>query len=37
MENMKEFMAEVNAAIQEEKIIQDNIDLHITNFQKKIV
>ena len=34
---MKEFLAEIAAVIQEEKEIQDNIDIHISNFQKKIV
>lgn len=30
-------MAEINAAIQEEIEIQNNIDIHIANFQKKII
>lgn len=37
MENMKEFLAEISSMIQEEKEIQNNIDIHIANFQKKIV
>ena len=37
MENMKEFLAEIAAAVEEEKQIQNNIDIHIANFQKKIV
>ena len=34
---MKEFLEEISSAIQEEKEVQKNIDIHISNFQKKIV
>ena len=37
MESMKQFLAEITAAIEQEKEIQTNIDIHIANFQKKIV
>ncbi len=37
MENMKEFLSEISVAIQEEKQAQKNINIHISNFQKKIV
>jgi hypothetical protein len=34
---MKEFLSEITNAIQEEKETQKNIDIHISNFQKKII
>jgi len=34
---MKEFLSEITNAIQEEKETQKNIDIHIGNFQKKII
>jgi hypothetical protein len=34
---MKEFLNEITAAIEEEREIQKNIDIHIANFQKKII
>lgn len=37
MESMKEFLNEITNAIQEEKETQKNIDIHIANFQKKII
>ena len=37
MEHMKDFLNEMNMAIQSEKESQKNIDMHISNFQKKII
>lgn len=37
LENMKEFLGEISNAIQEEKETQKNIEVHISNFQKKII
>jgi coiled-coil domain-containing protein 63/114 len=34
---MKEFLDEISNAIQEEKETQKNIEVHIANFQKKII
>lgn len=34
---MKEFLSEISNAIQEEKETQKNIEVHIGNFQKKII
>ena len=34
---MEEFLTEITNAIQEEKETQKNIDIHIANFQKKII
>ena len=34
---MKEFLNEISNAIQEEKETQQNIEVHIANFQKKII
>lgn len=36
-ESMKEFLNEISNAIQEEKDTQKNIEVHIANFQKKII
>ncbi len=34
---MKDFLNEISNAIQEEKETQKNIEVHIANFQKKII